>query len=466
MNLKIALPTAGSERLGALRKTFRRAAREAGFEVIDERDLIEKMSLQSAKKLLNKKLGSSNKLVLLLNECLVDRKTKMIGVFDKDSGTVPHPKLLAHCEHKIFYLNEPSVREQLASIARSSHLVNDDLEYGKEQIKEGLWSVVCKDDYFDSDTITNLDTALNAMIEQESRRWFSEKNLSGMLDELDLRYQSFFRATMIDFSNYDDAVRQRQIRKILHEQSEIIVDRLKQCRLPIEDILCPKGFLASGHTRIVKDYDGQIMAIDASGNKKKVSFGRVDNEIANEFHMYLHYIHSPRAKESWGFFIEGDELPFSVLAIDNIDRQYKKACLLLYGYEPQRCLEYTRLYNWPHAPRNSSSALFAQVRKNITKNQPYMCAAISSFMPQYAKGTSMMTGGFKHPIISKPLQHHFIRTTRGYEHITKRRLDELKKTAKHICVTKKQRPVQELISCFQKPTMNAELIVGKHIIKI
>lgn len=324
-------------------------------------------------------------------------------------------------------------------------------------------------------------------------------------DSLDLEYQALFRLTTYDlseiFNGGEDLIRYcidagaydnwRKIltldpsiisgfqlstdlvSRVIKEQSRIIQHRLAKSTLPVNQIIVPSGIFAENGWEIMKDSEEGINAIqkdssDKIVNSRRVQFRPVDTELASNIHSDLHYIHTPRTDMAFGFFLEGEKLPFTTLALGKIDRGYKQNTLLLFGYDPRNTIDFTRLYSRPGVPKNASSAIFGEVFNYIRHNLPNVEAAMSAFMPSYASGLSMLTGGFEVPILAKPNIHYFydagIDNMQTMEHLTKRR--QAMRGVNFISSTLPFLPTVELLSPIRKPRFEPVLKAGKDMVLI
>lgn len=219
------------------------------------------------------------------------------------------------------------------------------------------------------------------------------------------------------------------VRVIVREQLLIISNRLKSSTLPLNDILRPAGIFSEKDWKVVKRDDNIYVFNKRTEQQVPVTFKKIANDLAASFHRDLHYIHSPRSDISFGLFLESrPDIPFSVLAIQKTDRVYKQNVLLALGYDPGRCIDFTRLYNCPGAPFNTSSAIFACAFQYLGKNYPNFQAALSAFMPTYTSGLSMISGGFDIPVMVKSnVQAFQARELSGetvWEHLTARRQEK------------------------------------------
>lgn len=256
------------------------------------------------------------------------------------------------------------------------------------------------------------------------------------------------------------------IEDLIQEQKRIIKKRLENSVLPLERILKPVGIFAEDGWVVSKKND-QYQLEHSDKESLPVQFREVDKEVAQAFHNDLHYIHTPRIWKAYGFYLEGEDLPFSVLAIEPVDRTYKKNTLLLYGFDSRHCVEFTRLYSWPGTPKNTSSAIFGAMFSYLRKHEPRIEAAISAFMPSYASGLSMLTGGFNYPILNKQGVHYFsprnISGTLAMEHITNRR-----KNPRTVSSQSKLPllPTVELVAPMRRPRFEPFLQIGTHMVEI
>lgn len=274
-------------------------------------------------------------------------------------------------------------------------------------------------------------------------------------------------------TNYENAQLNTQVlNRVLKEQMWLLEQNLGRSKLPLRDILERRGIFDEDGWEIKKDR-GQIIAIrrDRNGqiiDSRGVSFREVDPALASQFHQDLHYIHTPRSGQSFGFYLEGEELPFSILALEPVDRLYKRNTLLLFGFDPRYCVDFTRLYSRPGVPQNVSSAIFGETFTYIRQHDPRIEAAISAFMPSYASGQSMLTGGFETPILIKPGVHYFapfpFEDGTGLEHLTKRRQQNLEGGL--LTSRLPLLPVIELISPLKEPRFEPVLKLGEQMVEL
>jgi hypothetical protein len=307
-----------------------------------------------------------------------------------------------------------------------------------------------------------LMTYVKKQVDEVVSMYMNRSNLQ--CDPLDLHYQVMFRLTAFKISElFEDGQRledltkkatlergwrglvdldeslysQSKLRKavldtIVDEQASIVATRLQNSPLPVDVIVGKRGIFGEVGWQIKKD-KGAVSIIKRGENGQvvdqiPVAFKEVDIDYAKTFHRDFHYIHTPRGDKAYGFYLEGDDVPFSVLATQPVDRMYKRNTLLLFGFDPRNCVDFTRLYSRPGVPKNVSSAMFGETFSYLRQNEPHIEAAITAFMPTYASGLSMLTGGFETPFLIKPGVHYFseknVNGRIALEHLTKRRHKE------------------------------------------
>lgn len=285
-------------------------------------------------------------------------------------------------------------------------------------------------------------------------------------DSLDLLYQTLFRATTLPIQDvfidgevleqylqsagaYSDwrniltldpnkvryQVNTNLVRQIAEEQLAIIRRRVQSTNLPVDFIVGRHGIFGEAGWRIEK-VGKEVLALKGVADPmrdiyaediRRLSFCEVDPALAQEFHRVFHYIHTPRAGiGAFGLFLEGEDLPFSVVAFDQIDRAYKHETLLMHGYDPTQCIDLARLYSRPGTPFNTSSAIFTLAFSYFRENRPELQAVLSAFMPSYAHGMSMISAGFDDGVLIKKGGHTFGKVNvdgqESWEHLTKRRV--------------------------------------------
>lgn len=320
-------------------------------------------------------------------------------------------------------------------------------------------------------------------------------------DPLDLEYQVLFRLTSIPLAvafehgdeldqylqrcgAYDDwknilnldpkmvgyPVVISVVEDIAREQLQIILERIRGTSLPVAELTQREGIFAQANWRLQK-VKGRVIATKVENEKvteeRKITFKPVDVAYAKELHRVLHYIHTPRAKKAFGLYLEGDQIPFSVVAFDAIDRPYKKDLLLTLGYDPEKCLDLARLYSKPGTPFNTSSTIFTLAFAYFRKNEPEIQAVLSAFMPTYAHGMSMISAGFNYGSLVKEWRHSFAkRTINGHECwelVTKRRINESQEIITSLWPLL---PVFELVAELEPPRFSKfEKLEGKMISK-
>lgn len=277
-------------------------------------------------------------------------------------------------------------------------------------------------------------------------------------------------------TNLDDGtvrsfqVNEKLVESVVAEQMCAIQSRLAASPLPIKDILVPSGIFAEEGWELKKD-GGSIWVIRRKAPEENgipVEFRPVDTELASLYHRDLHYIHTPRCDLAFGLFLRDDKLPFSVLSLQRIDRQYKQNVLLMHGYNPEKCFDLSRLYSKPGVPFNTSSTIFSLVFSYLRQFKPETQAILSSFMPTYAAGLSMTSGGFDNPVLMKPCVHKFVQRSiegRGvWEYVSNRRLspgDRMIESSPTFPLT----PTVELITSLRAPRFKPfEEVDGKIVV--
>jgi hypothetical protein len=68
------------------------------------------------------------------------------------------------------------------------------------------------------------------------------------------------------------------------------------------------------------------------------------------------------------------------------------------------------MYSCKNSPSNTSSFMLAITNSFLKKIDSNWQASISSFMPSYATGLSMVSGGFKNVLFAKECVHNFEKT--------------------------------------------------------
>jgi hypothetical protein len=247
----------------------------------------------------------------------------------------------------------------------------------------------------------------------------------------------------------------------VQEQLLLAQERYEQSSTDVAAVLGRRGELAKDGWYLVNQDDRVFAVRDGSNDLLEVRFEEIDPEVASDYHATYHYIHGPRASRSFGLFMEGSDQPFTIAAIDGVDRDYKKEALLLLGYDPEHCVDFTRLYSLPGVPKLSSSTMSRLIKRQLLAEQPNMQAAISTFMPTYANSNSMFACGFDKVFLLKRNRHKFAaRPDLGdgvYEHMTNRRAGEREViTSQQVLL-----PVVELLSEIKRPRFKPYVDITK-----
>lgn len=249
--------------------------------------------------------------------------------------------------------------------------------------------------------------------------------------------------------------------RLVQEQLLLAQERYQQTNTDVAAVLGREGALAKDGWYLVNQ-DERILAIrDDADDMLEVRFEEIDPEVAGDYHATYHYIHGPRANRSFGLFLEGSDQPFTIAAIDDVDRDYKKEALLLLGYDYENCVDFTRLYSLPGVPKLASSTISRLIKRQLLAERPNMQAAISTFMPTYANSNSMFACGFDKVFLLKRNRHKFAaRPDLGegvYEHLTNRRAGD------QDVITNRQvlLPVVELLSEIKRPRFKPYVDINK-----
>lgn len=257
------------------------------------------------------------------------------------------------------------------------------------------------------------------------------------------------------------ALNEDLVDRLIKEQLLLAKERYERSGTDVARVLGREGALGHDGLYLV-NVDGRIMAVgDGREGALGVRFDEIDPAVAADYHATYHYIHGPRATRSFGLFFEGSDLPFTIAAIDDVDRDYKKEALLLLGYDFENCVDFTRLYSLPGAPKLASSTISSLIKQRLLDERPNMQAAISTFMPTYANSNSMFACGFNRVFLLKRNRHNFAaRPDLGegaYEHLTNRRArgrDVI--TSQQILL-----PVAELLSEIKRPRFRPYVDITK-----
>lgn len=277
------------------------------------------------------------------------------------------------------------------------------------------------------------------------------KTNSYACDPIDLQLQVVFRLTTFKMEEIKE-----KLSETIKEQYAIIENRLRNSILPLKKLLLRLDIFDETGWKI-KLNEGKIYAVNNDSNEKRrtllLELREVDVNYARAVFQDLHYIHTPRADLALGLFISGEDLPFSVIGLTKIDRDYKKNVLLIEGYDYEKCWDIARLYNRIGSPKNTSSLMLSQAIKHLKRNYPDSQACLTAVTPSFATGKSMVGGGFEDPVLAKELTLTFGQIKIGdsiyYERLTQRRLDDYHGTL--ITSQYPLLPMFELITRLQKP---------------
>ena len=194
------------------------------------------------------------------------------------------------------------------------------------------------------------------------------KTNSYACDPIDLQLQVVFRLTTFKMEEIKE-----KLSETIKEQYAIIENRLRNSILPLKKLLLRLDIFDETGWKI-KLNEGKIYAVNNDSNEKRrtllLELREVDVNYARAVFQDLHYIHTPRADLALGLFISGEDLPFSVIGLTKIDRDYKKNVLLIEGYDYEKCWDIARLYNRIGSPKNTSSLMLSQAIKHLKRNYP------------------------------------------------------------------------------------------------
>ncbi|MGD8373367.1 MAG: hypothetical protein PVI21_00740 [Candidatus Woesebacteria bacterium] len=260
-------------------------------------------------------------------------------------------------------------------------------------------------------------------------------SLESPVDDKDLIYQCLFRLFSFAPSIYikkGKVVQKTWLGSKYHEvENDECVEFYQDCLLDIYNE--QKAYLAEryykNNTKLFSDLHKIFSGFCCRGKIKNIA-GRpylvtrsskilleikeISPSFAQLVHENFHYMHTPRNNgPCLGLFLQDNKLPFSVLAIEKVDRHYKKAALAYYGMSADHCYEVTRLYNVHSSPYNTSSLMLSQASTYLKNNDRYWQSTISTFMPSYATGGSMFGGGFEQILFAKPCRHLYQETPQG-----------------------------------------------------
>ena len=269
-----------------------------------------------------------------------------------------------------------------------------------------------------------------------------------LVDSRDLIYQCLFRLMFFDPKEYcvgdvqikrfygisyhesaSPRIKRTLFMDIYREQKEVLLHEYyrKEKKL-FQDL--NSSLARRGKLKMIKSDPYMILK---GGYQIPLELREVDVTLANRIHRSFHYIHTPRnSGHVLGLFAKGNKLPISVIGIEKVDRAYKKSALLNYNISPDHTYELTRMYSCKNSPANTSSFMLAITNSYLKNADSSWQASISSFMPSYATGLSMVGGGFKDVLYAKECTHNYEvsdgdriavktnRSTHGKEFLTNR----------------------------------------------
>lgn len=300
-------------------------------------------------------------------------------------------------------------------------------------------------------------------------------NKQSLVDPKDLLYQSLFRMMAVNPGNYvksqliesdylgftydevaGDEVQfnERFLKDIVFEQYNLLLNEYYNKERSLYTDLSSR-LLSKGKLKVENNQPRLILG----DTKVDLEIKEVPENLARRIHGSFHYIHTPRTNGYiLGLYIKGEQLPLSVIAVEKVDRMYKKAALAHFDLSHRHVYELTRMYSCNNSPQNTSSFMLAATNSFLKSNDRYWEASISSFMPSYAGGLSMISGGFKDALYLKSCKHYYENTGgSGIAVLTKRRIQ----TAANVITNRtKLMPVIELIHA-RKPIDQSRILTLK-----
>lgn len=160
---------------------------------------------------------------------------------------------------------------------------------------------------------------------------------------------------------------------------------------------------------------------------EQVIFKPVDLELSKAYIEAFHYLHTYRDDDTlaFGAFVEGEEMPFAIVAYAPVGRRYKRAMLKAAGVDLKSTIELTRAWNCEHAPKNTMSLLYAYAHANIQKlflhDRKQTLTVVTAVNPNLGfKGSAFRAVGFG-LIGHKPTAFYYLANSSGHRTFTTRR---------------------------------------------
>jgi hypothetical protein len=162
-------------------------------------------------------------------------------------------------------------------------------------------------------------------------------------------------------------------------------------------------------------------------SQEKVVFKRIDLALSKAYIETFHYLHSVRDDDTFAFgaFVEGEEMPFAVVAYAPVGRKYKLNMLKSAGVDLKATVELTRAWNGEDAPKNTMSLLYAYAHANIQKlfllDRKQTLTVVTAVNPNLGfKGSAFRAVGFS-LIGHKPTSFYYLVDQEGNRTFTTRR---------------------------------------------
>jgi cytidylate kinase len=181
-------------------------------------------------------------------------------------------------------------------------------------------------------------------------------------------------------------------------------------------------------------HDGVVCWI---GSEKKsgrvIIFRPISADISRIYMKAFHYLHEERDDEvaAFGAFLDGDQFPFALVSYSPINREYKQTMLSYVGLEPSACLEFTRGWNSPWAPKNTMSCLFSYAHQRLKEHSEqqfnsYKIATnlkgiLTSINPNLGFKAHAFRGVKYIPLGLKPAKFTYLRDEKGILNYCSRR---------------------------------------------
>lgn len=171
----------------------------------------------------------------------------------------------------------------------------------------------------------------------------------------------------------------------------------------------------------------EAVAVDKNSGGKVV-FRPVDLTLGKAYIETFHYLHTARDDDTlvFGAFVDGEEMPFAVVAYAPVGRKYKRNMLKAAGVvDLESTIELTRAWNSEHAPKNTMSLLYAYAHANIQQiflhDRKQVLTVVTAVNPNLGfKGSAFRAVGFS-LIGHKPTAFYYLSDSSDNRTFTTRR---------------------------------------------